>query len=106
MGTNWKNMLLFTGNGMTVLQIWNTMNVTLFSKSAYFTAHIKINYQTGCIGSFSGKYRDVSRSIAIAKVEFFVALVSSLQPLTSFTMSPSRGAMSILNSPLEYYNVI
>ena len=29
------------------------LNVTLFSKSPYLTAHIKINYETGCIGRFS-----------------------------------------------------
>ena len=30
-------------------------NVTLSSKSPYLTAHIKINYETGCIGRFSEK---------------------------------------------------
>ena len=30
-----------------------SLNVTLFSKSPYVTAHIKINYKTGCIGRFS-----------------------------------------------------
>ena len=40
-----------------------------------------------------------------AKVELFVALVSSFQPLTNFTKKPSIGAMGVLNVPLEYYNV-
>ena len=31
------------------------LNVTLFSKSHYLTAHIKINYETGCIGRFFEK---------------------------------------------------
>ena len=52
------------------------LNVTLFSKSPYLTAHIKINYEAGCIGSFRKKYRDISRTIVIAKMELFVALVS------------------------------
>ena len=32
-----------------------SLNVTLFSKSPYLTAHIEINYETGCIGKFSEK---------------------------------------------------
>ena len=31
------------------------LNVTLFSKSPYLTAHVKINYKTGCIGRFPEK---------------------------------------------------
>ena len=31
------------------------LNVTSFSKSPYLTAHIKINYETGCIGRISEK---------------------------------------------------
>ena len=31
------------------------LNLTLFSRSLYLTAHIKINYETGCIGKFSEK---------------------------------------------------
>ena len=34
---------------------------------------------------FLKKYGDVSKTIAAAKMELFVALVSSLQPLTNFT---------------------
>ena len=48
-------------------------NVPIFSKSPYLIAHIKIKYETGCIGRFS------------AKMDSFVALVSSFQPLTNFT---------------------
>ena len=32
-----------------------SLNVTLFSKSPYLTAHIKINYEAGCIRKFSEK---------------------------------------------------
>ena len=49
--------------------------VTLFSKSPYLTAHIKINYETGCTGRLSEKKTE--RCIAIAKMVLFVALVSS-----------------------------
>ena len=60
------------------------LNVTLFSKSPYLTAPIKINYGTGCTGRFSGKKkRDVSGTIATSKMELFVALVISFQPLIS-----------------------
>ena len=31
------------------------LNVTLFSKNPHLTAHIKINYEAGCIGRFSEK---------------------------------------------------
>ena len=31
------------------------LNVTLFSKDLYLTAHIKINYEAGCIGRFLEK---------------------------------------------------
>ena len=58
------------------------LKVALFSKSAYLTAHIKINYETGYIGGFLKKHRHVSRTIARAKMMLFVALVKGLQPLT------------------------
>ena len=32
-----------------------SLNVTLSSKSPYLTAHIKVNFETGCIERFSGK---------------------------------------------------
>ena len=51
---------------------------------------------------FLKKLRDVSRTIATAKMEFFVALVSSFQPLTNFTKNPNIGAMGFVNAPLEY----
>ena len=55
--------------------------------------------------SFLKKHRDVSRTIATTKMEFFVALVSSFQLLTNFTKNPNIGAMGFLNAPLGYYNV-
>ena len=83
------------------------LNLTLFSKSPYLTAHIKINYETGCMGRFSGgKKTQISRTIARAKMELFVALVSSFQPLTNFTKNPNIDAMGVLNAPIEYYNII
>ena len=51
---------------------------------------------------FLKKHRDVFRTIATAKMEFFVALVSSIQPLTKFSKNPNIGAMGVLNAPLEY----
>ena len=51
------------------------------------------------------KHRDVSRTIVTAKMELFVALVSSFQPLTNFTKNPNMGATGVLNVPLAYYNV-
>ena len=61
-----------------------------------------MNYETGCIGRFSeAKHKDVSEIIATAKMELFLALVSSNQPLTSFTKSSKKGAMGVLNAPLE-----
>ena len=40
-----------------------------------------------------------------AKIELFVALVSSFQPLTSFTKNNNIGPEGDLHKPLEYYNV-
>ena len=54
-----------------------SLNVTLFLKSLYLAAHIKINYETGCFGRFSEKNTDVSRTIAAAKMEFLMSLVCS-----------------------------
>ena len=60
------------------------LNVTLFSKSPYLTVHIKINYETGCMGRFLKKHKNASRTIAAAKIELFETLASSVQPLVSF----------------------
>ena len=49
---------------------------------------------------FLKKLRDVSRTIVTAKMELFVALASSFQPLTNFTKSPKIGAMGVLNPQL------
>ena len=51
------------------------------------------------------QHRDVFRTIAAAKMELFVGLVSSFQSLTNFTRNPNIGTMGVLNAPLEYYNV-
>ena len=40
-----------------------------------------------------------------AKMELFVILASSSQPLTNFTKNLIIDAMGALNAPLEYYNV-
>ena len=81
------------------------LKVTLFSKSPYLTAHIKINYETGCIGRFSGKTQRSTQSITTAKMELFVELASSFYPLPNFTKNHNIGAMGVLNVPLEYYNI-
>ena len=54
---------------------------------------------------FLEKHRDVSRTIARAKMELFVVLVRSFLPLSNFTKNPTIGAMRVLNAALEYYNV-
>ena len=54
---------------------------------------------------FLKKTRDVSRTIVTAKMELSEALVSRVQPLTNFTKNPNVGAIGVLNTPLEYYNV-
>ena len=55
---------------------------------------------------FLKKYRDVPRTIARARMGFFMELVSCIQPLTNFTKNPNIGAMGVVNAPLEYYNVL
>ena len=55
--------------------------------------------------SFLKKRRDVSKTIATSKMELFMALVISFQPLTNFTKNPNIGAMGVLNVFLEYFNV-
>ena len=49
---------------------------------------------------FWKKHKDVSKAIKTAKMELFVALVSSFQPLISFTKNPNIGVMGILNAPV------
>ena len=89
-----------------IVTILLPLNVTSFSKRPYFTAHIKITYETGCIGRFSKKkHKDVSRTIATAKMEISVVSVSSFHSLTNFTKNSSVGAMGVSNAPLEYYKV-
>ena len=51
-----------------------SLNVTLFSTGHYMTAHIKINYETGCIDRLSEKknthtHKHVFRTIVTAKME-------------------------------------
>ena len=73
--------------------------MTLFSKSPYLTANIKINYEIDYIGRFLKKHSDISRTIATAKMELFVALVRSFQPLTKFAKNPIIGATGVLQAP-------
>ena len=54
---------------------------------------------------FLKKFNDVFRTVATVKVELFVALVSTFQPLTNFTENSKIGAMGVLNAPLEHFNV-
>ena len=46
-------------------------------------------------------HRDVSKTIATAKLELFVALFSSFQLLTDFTKNLNMNAIVVLNVPLE-----
>ena len=41
-----------------------------------------------------------------AKMQLFVALVSSFQPLTNFAKYINIADMGVLNVPLEYYGVL
>ena len=86
------------------LSSFSLWKVTLLSQNPYFTAHIKINYKTGCIGRISEKTRDVSRTMAASNLGLFVSLVIRFQPLTNFTKNPNIGVMGVLNNtPGEYY---
>ena len=60
--------------------------------------------QVGLKG-FLKKHRDVSGTITAAKMELFVALAYSFQPISNLTKIPNIGAMGALNAPLEYYKV-
>ena len=50
------------------------------------------------------KNKDVFKTITAAKMELFVALVSSFQLLTNFTKNPNIGFRGDLNTFLVYYN--
>ena len=58
------------------------------------------------LDGFLKKHRNISRTIAKVKIELLVALVCSFQPLTNFTKNLNVGAIGVLNTPLEYYNVL
>lgn len=51
------------------------------------------------------KHRDVSKTIATFKMEFFVSLVSGFQLLTNFTENSILVVTGVLDPPLEYYNI-
>ena len=61
--------------------------------------------QVALEGFLKKKHRDKSMTIAAAKMELFVALNSSIQPVSKFTKNPDVGALGVLNVPLEYCNV-
>ena len=63
-----------------------SLRVTLFSKSPYLTAYIKL-LSNSCIGRFSEKKK--MQDDCNSKVELFVTLLSSFQLLTNFTKNPS-----------------
>ena len=46
-------------------------------------------------------HRDVSKTIATAKLELFVTLFCSFQPPTHFTKNLNINAVVVLNAPLE-----
>ena len=50
------------------------------------------------LGLLRKTHMDIFRTIATAKVEFFVALVISFQPPTNFKKNPNIGPMGVLNS--------
>ena len=49
--------------------------------------------------------KDVSRTIANAKMELFVGLVNSFQLLTNLKKNSNIGAIREVNAPLQYCNV-
>ena len=82
------------------------LNVTLFSKSPYLAACLKIYYETGRSGEFSEKHTDAHpESSQHLRQRSFVALVSSFQLLTNFSKNSILGVVGVLNLPLEYYNI-
>ena len=46
---------------------------------------------------FLKKHRDLSRTIVTAKMELFMALIRSFQPLPNFTKNSNIGDMGVLN---------
>ena len=61
--------------------------------------------QVALEGFLKKKTQTLSRTITAAKMELFVASVSTFHPLTNFTKNPNIGALRVLNAPLENYNV-
>ena len=49
------------------------------------------------------KTTDMSRTIVTSKMDPFVALVVSFEPLTHFIKNPNKGVMGVLNSPPELF---
>ena len=106
--TQWHEFFAQKLTNFHIFVITLPLNVTLFSKSPYLTAHIKINYETSCNGRLSEKHKDVSRTIATFQMVFFVALVRIFQSLTNFSRNHNIGAIGaigVLNVPIERYNV-
>ena len=56
---------------------------------------------------FLKKHRDVSRTIATAKIATakLCGISCYLHALTNFTKNTNITAMGVLNVPLEYYNI-
>ena len=53
--TQWHEFLARKIDKFSYFIIPLPLNLTLFSNRPYLTAHIKTNYETGCIGRFSQK---------------------------------------------------
>ena len=79
-----------------ILIIPLSLNVTLFSKCLYLTAHIKINYEKIALEGFLNKHRHVSRTTA--KMELFVALAlwQRLTNLTKYFMTSDLESSCVL----------
>ena len=72
--------------------------MTIFSKSPYLTAYIKINYETGCLGRFSEKtQRCIQDNHGSLDGELFVTLVSSFSYLGTQTVFTSKFSGSRLS---------
>ena len=65
----------------------------------------KISYETSYNVRFSEKHRDVSKTIAKAKMELFVEILSSFQLLTNFTKNRNIVAMGVIHASLEYCSI-
>ena len=94
--TQWDKFLPPKLTDFHIFVISLPLNMRLFSKSPYLTAHIKIMKQIALEDFLKKKHIGVSRTNATAKMELFVVLVSSFQPLTNFKKKS--------NKP-QYYNV-